>query len=58
MTEGSAVFLKNRLVLTPQLFDRAGLVYPTRPLAPQNFEITIDLEISNQKKSQLSHGAF
>lgn len=44
--------------MTPQLFDKAGLVYARKPLTALNFEMTFDVEISNQKQSQLAHGAM
>jgi Legume-like lectin family len=53
-----AVFLKNRLVLTPQSFDKAGLLFNKESLPQKNFEMTIDFEISNTKQSSLSHGSM
>eukprot|EP00347_Sterkiella_histriomuscorum_P007835 403347383 len=47
---GSSVFMKNRLVLTSQGFDKSGLVF--------NKQMILDFEIGNHKQSPLANGVM
>ncbi|CDW73613.1 UNKNOWN [Stylonychia lemnae] len=56
--QGTSVFLKSKFILTPQGFDKTGLLRNNQSFTTKNFEMTIDFEVSNHKKSPLANGAM
>jgi len=55
---GAAVFLKNQIVLTPELFSTQGLVYAKNTFSLENFKFEVDLSISNKQRSSMARGDF
>lgn len=53
---GNAVFLKNKVILSPELSDSYGLLYAKNTLNLHEFNMEIDLSIHNSKRSSFPRG--
>ena len=60
-TLGSAVFLTNKVVLTPEAINRKGIIHTTKPLSKDHtraWVAIVDVEISSKEENKLGSGGL
>jgi len=57
-TSGNAVFLKKKVILSPELSNSHGLLYAKSTLNLHEFNLEVDISIHNSKRSSFPRGDF